>query len=81
MKTTIDIADALFDAAREKARREGTTLRAVVEEGLRAVLGRRPPGRPFRLRRVTFRGKGLNPDLEGRGWEAVRDRSYEGRGA
>ena len=38
MKTTIDIADGLLGDARAKAAREGTTLRAVVEDGLRRVL-------------------------------------------
>ena len=34
MKTTVDIADSLFEAARRAAARERTTLRALIEEGL-----------------------------------------------
>ena len=34
MKTTIDIADPLFDAAKAAAQQRGTTLRALVEMGL-----------------------------------------------
>lgn len=41
MKTTIDIADALFAEAKAQAQKEGVTLRALVEEGLRDVLRRR----------------------------------------
>ncbi len=57
MKTTIDINDALFHGARQLATDKGTTLRALVEEGLRMVLerGNQPPAAvPFKVR--VFRG-------------------------
>ena len=38
MKTTIDVSDALFNSAKELAHRSQTTLRALVEDGLRRVL-------------------------------------------
>jgi hypothetical protein len=37
MRTTVEIFDALMRFARETAAREGTTVRALVEEGLRKV--------------------------------------------
>lgn len=38
MKTTIELSDALFNSAKELARSQQSTLRALVEEGLRRVL-------------------------------------------
>lgn len=80
MKATFNIPDSLLKEAHRAASERGTTLRALVEEGLRRVLGerRRPDG--FRLRRVTFGGAGLQGDLAGAGWDEVRRRAYEGRG-
>lgn len=79
MKTTIDIADPLFERARQLAEREGTTLRSLVEEGLRRVLEPKTPGRPFKLRDASFRGpcKGLSPEFAGGGWARLRHAIYE----
>lgn len=81
MKTTIDISDALFDEARKAAAREKTTLRAVVERALRLALRSAPPARAFRLRKASFRGKGLQPGVAEGDWERIRDLAYKGRGA
>jgi hypothetical protein len=82
MKTTIHIPDSLFEEARKVARQERTTLRALVEEGLRKVVTeRRGKGpEPFKLRKATFRGQGLQPHLAGVSWDQILDVSYEGRG-
>lgn len=81
MKTTIEIADPLLEAARQVAVREKTTVRALVEEGLRKVIGERQQGRGFKLRKATFKGNGLQPQVTGASWERLRDMIYEGRGA
>jgi hypothetical protein len=82
MKTTIELSDAALDEARRVAAREGTTLRALIEEGLRRVLAERRGRRAgFKLRRVTFAGKGLSPEFEGESWPAIRDAVYRERGA
>lgn len=81
MKTTIDIADSLAREARKAARRRGTTLRALVEEGLRRVLENEAaarPRRPFRM--VTFQGRGTQPGVEEGDWDTLHGLLYEGRG-
>jgi Arc/MetJ family transcription regulator len=81
MKTTVELSDRLVAEAKRTAAREGTTLRQLIEEGLRRVLGDRKQRKGFTLRKASFRGDGLAADAEGRGWERIRDQIYEGRGA
>ncbi len=81
MKTTVEIADELFADAREAARQGGTTLRELVEEGLRLSLARRRHPASYRWPDLSFGGEGLQPGIaEGR-WETLRDLIYEGHGA
>lgn len=79
-KTTVEIADSLAREARELAARENTTLRELIETGLRAVLSERRKKTAFRLRDASFKGKGLQPDFRNAGWERIRAAAYEGRG-
>ena len=80
MKTTIEISDAILEEAREVMAKEGVTLRALVEQGLRRVLQERDVDRPFQLRRASFTGYGLQSEAEDGSWERIRDIIYEGRG-
>jgi hypothetical protein len=81
MKTTIQIPDSLLKEAKKLANENHTTLRAVIEEGLRRILSDRKKRRGrFKLRKATFKGNGLQPHLAGAGWNQIRDLSYEGRG-
>ncbi len=81
MKTTIEISDALFTAAKERASVQGTTLRALVEAGLRSVLDRANEADRFVLRDASVNGQGLNPDVREGGWERIAELTYEGHGA
>ncbi|MBN1945759.1 MAG: hypothetical protein JW797_08780 [Bradymonadales bacterium] len=81
MKTTIEIADSLLKRAKKLAARERTTIRALVEESLQRVLTERERRSGFKLKKVTFRGEGLNPELVGKPWAVTRDLIYEGRGS
>ena len=81
MKTTVEISDALLDDARKLAAREGTTLRALVEQGLRQIMAeRRKPKKPFKLRDGSFKGKGLSPEFADASWEEIRRAAYGDRG-
>ena len=82
MKTTVDIPDPLLAEARRAADRESTTLKALVEAGLRRVLAdRREKSTPFQLRDARFRGEGLQPGVVSGDWQSIREAIYEGRGA
>ncbi len=81
MKTTVEIADALLDEAKRIASRQETSLRELIEDGLRRVVEERKRRRPFHLRRATFKGKGFQSGVEAGGWELIRELSYKGRGA
>jgi hypothetical protein len=81
MKTTVDIPDVLLDEARKVVAKEGRPVRALIEEGLRKVLGERKRAAAFRLRKATFKGQGLQPHLVRATWERIRDTVYEDRGA
>jgi hypothetical protein len=81
MKVTIDIPDALSREARKFAAREGITLSALIERGLRRVLTKAKPfkelsNKPFKMRDGRFEGNGLRPELRGASWAAIRALSY-----
>ncbi|MBG0813059.1 type II toxin-antitoxin system VapB family antitoxin [Planomonospora sp. ID82291] len=79
MKTTVEISDALLREARRLARSEGTTLRALVEEGLRSVLARRAEKEGYTLPDASVGGQGLQPRLRDASWEDVRALAYGDR--
>ena len=80
MKTTVEIPDPLAEEAKAVARRDKTTLRALIETGLRHVLRERRRKASFRLRDASFSGRGLQPELREGDWQRIREAAYEGRG-
>jgi len=73
MKTTIELGDEWPRAAKDRARQDGTTLRALVEDGLRRVLAEEPAGcEPFEL--VPWGGDGPAP---GWTWDTIAERDDE----
>jgi hypothetical protein len=66
MKTTVDLPDDLFIAAKKRAAELRQPLRALIERSLRAELGLAagpPAGKPRTIRWVTVAG-GLPPGVD-----------------
>ena len=80
MKTTVEISDPLLREIRKLAARDGVTLRTLVERGLQRVVAETGRGAPFKLRRASFKGNGLQAAFRGASWDRVRDAAYKGRG-
>ncbi|TVS16904.1 MAG: DUF2191 domain-containing protein [Gammaproteobacteria bacterium] len=80
MKSTFELPDELIEQARRTARREGTTLRALVEEGLQRSLEARRQASERAFDFPTFGGTGLTDAFQGASWNDLRDEIYRGRG-
>jgi hypothetical protein len=82
MKTTIEIADDLFERVQRLAQKEKTSFRALTEAGLRLVVAGKHSQRPGKLPPlVTFGGGGPTEQLKDWDWDRIRDEIYQGRGA
>jgi hypothetical protein len=79
MKTTFEIPDPIMKEAKALARRDGITVRTLVERGLQLVLAERKTRRSFVLRDLSVAGKGMHPDAAGRSWDDLRALTYESR--
>jgi hypothetical protein len=80
MKTTVEIADNLLEEAKRLATREGTTVKALIEQGLRQIITAKEKPGVFHLRKATFKGNGLQPGVSTADWDCIRDMAYEGHG-
>ena len=79
MKTTLEIHDGLLLRAKHHARQNGTTLRSVVEEGLRRTLDEPKTQEPYKWPDLSV-GNPDGPDpLAEYSWEELRDLIYEDR--
>ena len=74
MKTTIEIADDLFERVRRAARERKTTVRALTEAGLRLVLdAKTKPSKLVSWKPVVFEGTGPTDEFKEWNWEKLRD--------
>lgn len=82
MKTTIEIADDLFERTQRLARKQKTSFRALTEAGLRLVIAGKHLNEPKALPPlVTFDGGGPTDEFKDWNWDLVRDEIYRGSGA
>ena len=82
MKTTIEIADDLFERVQRVARKEKTTFRSLTEQGLRIVL-KEKQAKPakWKWKPLVVQGGGLTDEFKNAPWEKIRDDIYKGHGA
>lgn len=79
MKTTVDLPDELLLEVQRLAREERSSMRSLMEEGLRAVIARHRSAGEFRLRDASVGGNGLQPQFREAGWEDLRAAAYGDR--
>ncbi len=76
MKTTVDIADSVLLRAKALAEASGTTLRRLIEEGLRKLLEEAEASQTREIEWVTFSGEGLHAEFRDKDWAGIRDAIY-----
>ncbi len=80
MKTTIEMSDPLFKSAKELAQRSHTTLRALIEEGLRRVINdsQVKAKSAFKLKNASVGGKAVLIPEPAR-WQQLEEEHVIGR--
>jgi hypothetical protein len=79
VKTTVELPEELLRAAQRTARREGTTVKSLLEEGLRLALARHLDAEVTGLRDASVGGNGLRPEFRGASWAEIRNAAYGDR--
>jgi putative antitoxin of VapBC-like toxin-antitoxin system len=78
VKTTVTLPDELLRQAQELARRDHTTLKELIETGLRTVVAQRAGDGPrYVLPDKSVDGDGLQPEFQGAGWDTIRAAIYD----
>jgi hypothetical protein len=76
MKTTVEISDDLLKRSQQIAKKEGTSVRALLEEGLRLALRSRQTRQRHRFQFPLFGKDGLNEEFRDGSWETIRETIY-----
>lgn len=76
LKTTIDLSDELAEQAKALALRERTTLREVIERGIRLAVEEAMDGSQYHLPDLSVKGRGLQREFRGKNWKSVLEAAY-----
>jgi hypothetical protein len=76
VKTTLDIRDELLTRAKRLVKREGQSLRAVVEEGLRLALGASEEKTNYVMQDFSVGDPDVIDPLESLTWQDLRHEIY-----
>lgn len=79
MRTTVILSEKIMRDAKRLATKRGTTLRALIEEGLRLVT-KNDETKTFRLEDGAYGKGGLREGVDLANWESIREAIYPGRG-
>jgi len=79
MKTTVELPDELLREIQRLARAEGTTMRSLMEEGLREVIARHLAAGRFTLRDASVPGEGVSAQFADATWAQLREAAYGDR--
>ena len=79
MKTTVELPDELLREVQRLARAEGTTMRSLMEEGLREVIARHLAAGRFSLRDASVPGEGVSAPFADATWAQLREAAYGDR--
>jgi len=81
MKTTVELSDALLADFKAEAKKEGASMRELMETALRAWLEqKRASTTEYRFQNHPFDGRGVQEGIDEGSWDQVRGVIYEGRG-
>lgn len=79
MKTTVEIQDSLLEEVRRLADSRTTTLRSLIEQGLRWVVQQDATTKRYQLPDCSFTGDGFRPNFVNGDWAALRAAIYGDR--
>ena len=79
VKTSFDISDALLAEARVYAKRHKTTVKALVERGLRQTMNESTKPK-VKFQPVVVNGGAVKPEMQNPNWSKIREEDYEDSG-